>query len=568
MRLRSVLLALGIVAISGSKPVPNNDFDLVIRGGRVIDGAGNPSFTADIAIRGGKIVEVGVVESKGKEEYDARGKVVTPGFIDAHTHAEDIETIPLADNFLRMGVTTVVMGNCGGSALPLGAYFRKLEANGMSCNVASFVGHNTVRREGMGGVFNRPPTAEELSKMRKLVDGAMQDGALGLSTGLIYLPGTYSQTDEIIELAKVTKPYHGFYVSHMRSEGLAIFEAIDELLTIAKSAGIRGHLSHIKLSGNAMWGRANEILAKLEKVRAEGMDITQDQYAYTASSTTLSQLIPDRYLEKGAEEFKKYLADPAKREEISNAMKQNLANNKRTDYTYAVIASYRKDPSLNGKSIPEAAELKQGGRSVDQQIAMIFEIYINGSGSGVFHGINEDDLRLFMRHPNTAIASDSGVRAFGSGVPHPRGYGNNARVIQKYVQELGLLRLEDAIRKSTSLPAQAMGIVDRGLIREGMAADLLVFDPTQVRENTTYEKPHAYATGFNLVLVNGIKVVENDVHLKTKPGQILRAKNGAARGSKPSATQIFLGAWVGTFNDQTPLYDHELDLPHDHGDGC
>ncbi len=523
------VMALALVSVAVLRPAP--EFDAVIRGGRVIDGTGNPAYFADVAIKDGRIVAIGVVEGKGREEIDAKGKVVTPGFIDVHTHAENIQKLPLAENFLRMGVTTVVMGNCGTSESPLSSYFRTLEKGGVSANVASFVGHNTIRRAAMGGDANRAPTSEELAKMKSAVDQAMKDGAIGLSTGLIYLPGTYSKTDEIVELAKVVRSYRGMYVSHMRSEGLKIFDAIDEVLTVGREAGVRCEISHIKLSGNAMWGRGKEVIEKLEKARAEGIDVTQDQYAYTASSTGLSQLILDEYLEKGSAEFKKRIEDPAKKTEIAEKMKQNLANNQRKDYSYAVIASYSKDKSLNGKSIPEAAKARYGKEDLDAQIDMVFEIYVNGGGSGVFHGMSEDDLRLFMQHPNTAIASDASVRDFGQDVPHPRGYGNNARVLQKYVGELKILRLEDAIRKMTSLPAREMGIADRGEIRVGMAADLVVFYPAKVKENTTFTDPHQYATGFDWVLVNGTVTVRADVHTKVKAGKVLRSRNGAVMAS-------------------------------------
>lgn len=522
-----LILLMGLTLVGVAVLLPAPEYDTVIRGGRVIDGTGNPAYFADVAIKDGKIVLVGVVDGKGQQEIDAQGKVVSPGFIDVHTHAENIEKLPLAENFARMGVTTLVMGNCGGSEYPLGGFFSKLEKGGISVNVASFVGHNTVRRLAMGGNANRPPTPEELSKMKDAVELAMKDGAVGLSTGLIYLPGTYSKTDEIVELAKVVKLYKGMYVSHMRSEGLKIMDAIDELLTVGRESGVRCELSHIKLSGNAMWGKAREVIEKLEKARSEGIDVTQDQYVYTASSTGMSQLIPDEYLEKGAEEFKKLIGSQAKKEEIASKMRQNLANNQRSDYSYAVIASYSKDKSLNGKSIPEAAKMKYGKNDLDAQIDMVFELYVNGGASGVFHGMSEDDLRAFLTHPNTAIASDASVRDFGEGVPHPRGYGNNARVLQTYVRDLKLLRLEDAIRKMTSLPAQEMGIVDRGVIRTGMAADLVVFDPAKVRENSTYTEPHQYATGFDWVLVNGGVIVESDKHTQAKPGKVLRSRNGA-----------------------------------------
>lgn len=251
--------------------------DLIIRNGRVIDGTGNPAYFADIAVRNGRVTRIGRVPVSSARTLDARGLVVAPGFIDVHTHAENVASLPRAENFVRMGVTSIVTGNCGGSALDVAEFFRKLEAAKVGLNVATLFGHNTARREAMGGSFRREPTAAELDRMKALVEQAMKDGAVGLSTGLIYLPGTYSKTEEIIPLAKVAAAHDGIYASHMRSETTGIFGALDELFRIAREAGIRAEISHIKLSGNSAWGKGQQVLAAIEKARAEGLDITQDR---------------------------------------------------------------------------------------------------------------------------------------------------------------------------------------------------------------------------------------------------------------------------------------------------
>ena len=271
------------------------------------------------------------------------------------------------------------------------------------------------------------------------------------------------------------------------------------------------------------------MLEHIEKARAEGLDITQDQYAYTASSTGLSQLIPDRALEGGNSEFRKRMADPMQKAGIVAEMKTSLRKKGRDDYSYAVVASCKHDMSLNGLNIAEAAKTKRGSDSLEDQIEMILEIQRNGGASGVFHGMNEDDLRVFMRHPNTMIASDSGLRKLGQGVPHPRGYGNNARVLGRYVRELKVLRLEDAIRKMTSLPANTFHLKDRGELREGNWADIVVFDPEQVQDIATYKDPHHYPTGIPHLLVNGVQVIKNGKHTGLKAGQSLRSPPSQAK---------------------------------------
>jgi N-acyl-D-amino-acid deacylase len=515
----SLMVGLAVSALG-------QEFDLVLRGGRVIDGTGNPAFFADVAIKEGRIAAVGRIEGRGAREVRADGMVVAPGFIDVHTHAENIQRMPLGENFLRMGVTTLVLGNCGGSELDIREYLRKLEGGGISPNVCTLIGHNTVRREAMGGSFDREPTPSEMAKMKELVDRAMGDGAVGLSTGLIYLPGTFSKTDEIVELARVAAAYDGIYASHMRSEGNAIFRALEELFTVAREAKIRAQISHIKLSGNAMWGRAAEVLDAIERARAEGLDITQDQYAYTASSTGISALIPSWAREGTAEDYRRRITDSQERARIVQAMKDGLKASGRAGYGYAVVASYSRDRSFNGKRVPEIARERTGRDDLDAQIDLVLEIHANGGASGVFHGMSEEDLRRFMLHPNTMVASDSGVRDQGESVPHPRGYGNNARVLGRYVREEGVLRLEDAVRRMTSLPAQAFRLRDRGQVAEGFWADLVVFDPARVSDPSQYDDPHHFSVGFEWVLVNGVPVVEKDRHLGERPGKALRHLRG------------------------------------------
>jgi len=423
-----------------------------------------------------------------------------------------------------MGVTTIIVGNCGGSALDAGKFFREVERTNIAVNVATLIGHNTVREKAMGGSFDRPPTAEELAKMKESVDQAMKEGAVGLSTGLIYLPGVFARTDEIIELAKVIAPYGGIYTSHMRYEDTEIYQALDEVFRIAREAHVRAEVSHIKLSGPTAWGQADKVLAYIEQARASGLDITQDQYAYTASSTGLRQLIPERAFDGGQKKFLERMEDPAQKTKLVEEMKRNLHSKGREDYSYSVIASYAHDKSLNGLNVVEAAQAKRNSDSLDDQIEMILEIQKHGGAGAVFHGMSEDDLQKFMRHPNTMVACDSGIREFGKDVPHPRGYGNNARVLARYVRELKVLRLEDAVRKMSSLPANTFQFKQRGELREAYWADIVIFDPEKIQDTAEYKDPHHYPAGIVEVLVNGIEVLRDGEHTGAKAGKALKQR--------------------------------------------
>lgn len=520
LRYGAIILFAGQFAGLGN--VSAEPFDLVIRHGRIVDGTGNPAYFSDVAVEHGRISKIGKNLAPGTTELDATGLIVAPGFIDVHTHAEDICDLPLAENFVRMGVTTLVLGNCGSSVKDVAGLWQRIESTGVAANVATLIGHGTVRSEAMTTPFNRAPTPEELSKMKSLVEQAMKAGAVGLSTGLIYVPGTFAKTEEIVELAKVVASFDGIYASHMRDEGPKIFDSLNELFQIARDAKIRAHISHIKLSGPSAWGQAEQVIAAIERAHTEGLDITQDQYAYTASSTGISQIIPSEARDGNREKFAERVHDPIQKARIIQEIKASLARSHRSDFSYAVIAEYRSDVSLNGHNIVEASRMKRGSDSIEDQIEMILDIHQHGGASAVFHGINEDDLKKFLSHPNTMIASDSGVRRFQEGVPHPRGYGNNARVLARYVREVKLLRLEDAIRRMTSLPATTFHLKDRGVLREGNWADIAVLNPATVQDRASFTDPHHYATGIRDVFVNGVAVVRNEAHTGATPGKPVR----------------------------------------------
>ena len=502
-------------------------FDLIIRRASLIDGTGKPAYSGDLAIRGDRIAAVGALPpgSTATTEIDAADRVVAPGFIDVHTHSEDIIELPVAENFLRMGVTTIITGNCGGSKLNVAEFFADIVKTKVALNVATLIGHNTVRGQVMGGSFARPPTPAELAKMVSFVDQAMQDGAVGLSTGLLYLPGTFAKTDEIVALAKAAAAHDGIYASHMRQENAQIRDALDEVVTIAREARIRAEVSHIKLSGPTAWGRASEILSYLDGLRAQGIAITHDQYVYTAASTGIgSNTIESEFREGGAKRFRERLADPTIKARMVAAMKSSIEKGQRGDYTYAVVASFNADPRLNGKTIPQAAQLLRGADTLDDQIETILDIEARGGAQGVFHGMSEADLKIFLAHPFTMIASDAAPRKFGEAVPHPRGYGNNARVLARYVRGQNVLTLEDAVRKMTSLPAKTFQLRDRGELRPGAMADVVIFDPATVNDPSTYDDPHHYAVGFSDVIVNGVPVIRAAQLTAARPGTPVRLK--------------------------------------------
>jgi len=502
-----VICSIIVTALLGAFVPPltaqTNAYDIVIINARIVDGTGNPWFRGSVAIKDGKIARVGRFDaSNTRLVIDAKNQIVAPGFIDVHAHTEDIFNNPAAENFIRMGVTSLVTGNCGGSVVDVGEFLGRFKTKPLAVNLATLIGHNSVRSRVMG-LEDRAPTPEEQQRMNALVEKAMQDGAVGFSTGLIYVPGTYSKTEEVVELAKAAAKYGGVYASHIRNEGNEVVEAIKEAINIGEQANMPVEISHFKISSKALWGKSPMTLGLVEDARRRGLTVTVDQYAYTASSTSLDVRLPDWVLAGGREEGKKRLADPVQREKAAKDMKEWLKKSKFKDYEFAYVASYRAKPEYNGKNIKEITKLARSKDKLDDQIEQIFEMYSAGGAQMVYRVMDEDDVQTIMRNPFTMIASDSGVRAFGSGVPHPRGYGNNARVLGRYVRELKIITLEDAIRKMTSLPAQTFNLRDRGQIREGFAADIVIFDETKVSDKATFVQPHQYADGFSAVIVNG-----------------------------------------------------------------
>jgi len=496
-------------------------YDLVIAGGQVVDGTGSPARRADVAVKGGRIAAIGTIaRSDAGEVIDASGLVVAPGFIDVHTHADDLAEQPRAENFARMGVTTIVAGNCGGSAVDIGASLTTIEQTGASVNFATLVGHNTVRRAVMG-TANRDPTIPELNKMKALVWRGMADGAVGFSTGLQYVPGTYAKTWEIIELARIAGNAGGVYASHMRNEGTALEEAVTETIRVGEITGCRVQISHLKVDSPSRWGASARALVLIDAARARGTIVQADQYAYSAASSTLGIRFPSWVLEGGQPQIDARLNDPATWAKIKDEMRGLLAERGLSDLSFAVVASHRADPSLNGLSMKQVAARLRGSDSADAQFEAARHLMLAGGASMVYHFMSDEDIDRIMRHPQVSIASDSSVLTIGEGMPHPRGYGNNARVLGAYVRTRKVIGLEEAVRKMTSVPANQFRFAERGQIATGYAADIVVFDRATVSDAATFEKPHAYARGIPHVLVNGVAVVRNGEHTGAKPGVVL-----------------------------------------------
>lgn len=525
------------------------EFDLVVRNGRIIDGSGNPWFHGDVAIKKNKIVKVGRFTGSGKREIDAAGRLVTPGFIDMHSHSDlSLLRDGNAQGKVRQGVTTEILGESGSAAprcpkpdakpstdpnalkldwTDFKGYFKRLKNDKTSVNVATFVGMGDVRACAMGE-DDRAPTPEEMAKMQRYVEEAMKQGAMGLSAGLIYEPNSFAKTEEIVELAKVASRYGGIYAVHMRSEGLKILEAIQETVRIGEEAKLPVHIMHFKVSGKNSWGKIGEAIAAVNAARARGVEVTADQYPYIASSTGLTARLPDWALDGGTQKLLARLRDPAERERIRAATAESMMRSG-NDWKMAVIARMRTDKNKQweGKSIADVA-LALNKPEFDTVADLLIE---EGGGIGmVYFAMHEDDVKLAMQQPWVSVGSDGSAlntdpaSPLSSGKPHPRSYGTFPRVLARYVREAPVISLENAIRKMTSLAAQQMGIQDRGLLRKEMKADVLIFDENKVIDKATFENPHQYAEGIDFVIVNGKVVIDQGNHTGERPGVVIKGR--------------------------------------------
>ena len=497
-------------------------YDVIIRNGRIIDGAGNSWYYGDVAVKDGKIAAIGKVEGAAGRTIDAKGLIVAPGFIDVHTHIEGNDLrVPTSPNFIMDGVTSVVTGNCGNSNTEVAKYFRRLDSVKTSINVATLIGHNSVREDVMGESM-RDPTAAEQRLMEELVERAMREGAVGFSTGLIYTPGTYSKTPEVIGLARAAAKFRGVYASHIRDEEDNMTEAVEEAINIGRQASMPVQISHFKVTYKPNWGRSTAVVEQVETARRSGIDVTVDQYPYIASSTSLNTRLPSWAFSGGNDSLMWRLHDTKARDKIRTEMLTDLKNKQFKDYSYAVVARYSADTTMNGKNISEVNRLMGRKATPADEVETILEMVGKGSASMVFFSMDEGDLRTIMKYPYNMFASDAGIVKFGSGMPHPRAYGTNSRVLGQYVRELKIIRLEEAIRRMTSMPAQKFSLNDRGLLRQGMAADIVVFDENTIADLSTFQKPHAYATGIKYVLVNGQVTVNDGTHTGVRAGKTLK----------------------------------------------
>ena len=552
--MRRILFALFccVLILTGSC-TKREEFDAVIRNGMVYDGGGGAPVRADVGIRGDRIVKVGdLANARGKTEIDASGLAVAPGFINMLSWAtESLIHDPRSQSDIRQGVTLEVFGE-GWSMGPLnermkkemveqqsdikfdvtwttlGEYLDYLAKKGIAPNVASFVGATTVRIHEIG-YDNRPPTPEELDRMKNLVRQGMREGALGVGSSLIYAPAFYAKTEELIELCKVAAEYDGMYISHMRSEGNRLLEAVDELIRISREAGLPAQIYHLKAAGKNNWPKMDQVIAKVEEARKAGLKITADMYTYPAGATGLDASMPPWVQEGGLQEWIKRLKDPAIRARVRREMRtptdawENLYLAAGADGMLLVGFKNEKLKPLTGKSLAEVARMR--GKSTEDT-AMDLVIEDDSRVGTVYFLMSEENIRKQIQLPWVSFDSDAESLApqgaFLKSNPHPRAYGNFARLLGKYVRDEKLIPLQEAIRRLTSLPATNLRVQERGWLREGYFADVVVFDPAKIQDHATFDKPHQYSTGVLHVWVNGTQVLRDGEHTGATPGRVVR----------------------------------------------
>ncbi|GMR22552.1 MAG: D-aminoacylase [Acidobacteriota bacterium] len=517
---------VGAGAAYARKLLQRQSFDLILRGGSVIDGSGAPARTADVGVAGARISAIGDLSGvTAARTLDVSGLTVTPGFIDVHTHSEDeLITNPKAESKIRQGVTTELLGMDGGSFAPtsFADELEKLESSGIAVNAGSFVGQGTLRGQVMA-MSDRAATVAEIAEMQELAASALRQGALGISSGLEYTPGGFATGDEIGELCKVMGGTRGLYATHMRNEDDRVLEAVEEAIAIAERGGVGLHISHLKCQGQRNWSKVDDIFHMIERAESRGVSVTFDRYPYLAYATGLSNLMPLWSREGGSAKFIERLQDPDVWPRIREAMADKI--DLLGSWDAVMISSVRlpKNVSLQGRTIAEIVH-ETGEDPFDYTRSLVIEednhVDIVGFGMG------EETTARILAHPKCMPASDaSALATYGAlsrGNPHPRAYGTFARVLSKYVREMNVMTLEESIRKMTSLPAERFAIADRGRLAEGYFADIAVFDQSTVEDKATFAKPHQYARGFEAVLVNGQLVLEGDERSEELPGKVLR----------------------------------------------
>ena len=533
--MKMILHSLAFLAISTAMlplfAVAQESFDLLIKNGRIVDGTGTPWYEADVGIVGDRITRVGNLSgATAPQVIDATGLIVAPGFIDPHTHAlRGIFDVPNAESALLQGVTTLTEGNDGSSPYPIDRHYADIQDLRISPNWAVFVGQGTIRQRVIGFGL-RKASPQEMDRMKQMVRDAMEQGALGISTGLFYVPGSFTSTEEVIELSKVAAEYNGIYISHIREEAAQLIDSVQETIRIGEEAGIPVQITHHKVIGVENWGASIESLRLVDEARARGVDVTIDQYPYTASQTSINALIPQWAQAGGREEMLNRINSSETYSTIKNeVIAKILYDRGGGDPKNVFISRNSWDPNMAGKNLAELT-MEAGMEPTPENAAeIVFDIIRGGGATAVYHAIGPEDVDRIMRHPATAIGSDGPVGVFGEGAPHPRQYGTFARILGHYVRERGVITLEEAVKKMSSQSARRLGIHDRGLITEGYFADVAVFDAEEIIDRASFEQPHQYATGMKFVLVNGEVVVENGAHTGRRPGRILHGPGFTVR---------------------------------------
>ena len=501
-------------------------YDILIQNGLVYDGNNGAPVKADIAIADGYIVKMAEkINTLAIRKIDATGSVVTPGFIDVHTHLEPLPILPQAESHVRQGVTTAMGGPDGSGPLSIRNYLDSLTALGIGINAGYLIGHNAVRLEVMG-LENREPTGEELERMKGLVEKAMEGGAFGMSTGLKYLPGAFAKTDEVIELSKVAATHGGIYTSHIREEGLGLLDAVSETIEIAEKANIPVVLTHHKAIGQPMWGSSKTTLAMVDSARARGLNVMIDQYPYTASHTSINVLIPAWAMEGDkVAGFAKRCEDPVLRDSIKKGIIFSILNDRGGgDLRRIQFSNFNWKPELGGKTLHDWALAEGMEPTPENGAELVIQAQIHKGAQCIFHAINEEDVIRIMRHPQTMIASDGRLNEFGQGHPHPRAYGTFPRVLGHYSRDKGVLTLETAIYKMTGLPAKNFSIDKRGILKEGNFADVTIFDAEKIIDKATFEAPHQYPEGIRFVIINGKITIDEGKYHDVRAGRALRKK--------------------------------------------
>jgi N-acyl-D-amino-acid deacylase len=514
------LLLIVALTLACGWPAWAVEVDVLLRGGVLYDGTGSEPTTGDVAIRGGEIVAVGRVDvDAAGRSIDCTDMVIAPGFIDLHTHCDGgitRRTKRLNLNYLTQGCTTVVTGNCGGGPIRVGAFLDRIDRQGAGTNVAHLVPHGSVRRAVMGSA-NRAPNADELERMKDLVDAGMREGAWGMSTGLIYVPGTYARTDELIELAKVVASHGGIYASHIRDEADGLLESVREVIQIGRSANLPVHISHFKVVGKPNWGLVRQAAALVEEARRSGLKVTADQYPYIATSTSLTDtLLPAVEVPGGRNDLAKRMKeDPDLDRTVRELVARRLARSARV-----AIAASKNFPQMAGKGLREIA----AERNVDP-VDLALEIHDGGGASVVNFSLAEDDVRYVMALPWVATASDGGTWLPNPNVcPHPRNFGTFPRKIGRYTRVENVISLAHAIRSATGLPADILGLADRGYLRPGYCADVVVFDPAELIDRATFQEPQQYSSGVRYLFVAGQLAIQDGGPTGALAGRALRLK--------------------------------------------